>query len=99
MIIVRDVFHAKYGRGDELVALFQEFQGMMPHMHDHMRLFTDASGRFFQVVTETEFESLAAFEAFSRTEMAHAEFGAWFGRMMECTEGGSREFYNLIAPA
>ena len=27
MLVVRDVFHAKYGRGDELVALFKEIAG------------------------------------------------------------------------
>ncbi len=96
MIIVRDVFHAKYGRGDELVALFREFRSTMPQLGDKMRLLTDASGRFFQVVTESEFDNLAAYEEFTRMEMAHADFAGWFARMVDCTEGGSREFYNLV---
>jgi hypothetical protein len=36
MLVARQVFQAKYGRGDELVALFQEFNtrmqdGVSPH--------------------------------------------------------------------
>ena len=39
MLVVRDLFQAKYGRGDELVALFKEIaehwqQGQHPSSHE-----------------------------------------------------------------
>jgi|FLYK01.1.fsa_nt_gi hypothetical protein len=56
MILVRDVFQAKYGRGGELVALFKQARQLWPYA---TRILTDASGPFFTVVTETEPERLA----------------------------------------
>ena len=53
MMVVRDTFQAKYGKGDELVALFKEFAKKMPRARK-FRMMVDASGTFFTVVTETE---------------------------------------------
>jgi hypothetical protein len=98
MILVGQTFQAKYGRGDELVALFKELhtRAEFPH-RDAARILTDASGRFFTVITEYETESLGAWEATFAQLMAHPEMGAWFGRMMDVTESGSRDFYNIVA--
>jgi len=63
MLVARQVFQAKYGRGDELVTLFQEFNTRMQEVDgafQPFRILTDASGPFFTVVTEVEVESLAA---------------------------------------
>lgn len=99
MLIARQVFQAKYGRGDELVALFKEFNARMqvaggtaPRFH----ILTDATGPFFTVVTEIEVESFAAWEGSFRESMDRPWMGEWFGRMMPLVESGSREFYNII---
>lgn len=63
MVVARQVFGAKYGRGDELVVLFQEFNARMREAGGtapRVRILTDASGPFFTVATEVEVESLAA---------------------------------------
>ena len=63
MILVRQTFQAKYGRGDELVALFKELHQRADFPHrDTARILTDATGRFFTVVTEYEAESLGEWE-------------------------------------
>lgn len=61
MIIVRDVFQAKYGKGGELVALFKEARPELFPEHG-FRVLTDASGPFFTVVTEVEVASLGEWE-------------------------------------
>lgn len=97
MILVRQTFQAKYGRGDELVALFKEF-----HAHadvpnrDKARILTDASGPFFTIVTEYVVESFGAWEAAFGKLMSAPEVGAWFGRMMDVTESGRRDFFNIV---
>jgi hypothetical protein len=56
----RQVFQAKYGRGDALVALFQEINTRMQEEGGnapHFRILTDATGPFFTVVTEIEVAS------------------------------------------
>lgn len=101
MLVARQVFQAKYGRGDELVALFQEINARMRETSGagafpRWRILTDASGPFFTVVTEVEVESFAVWEQTFREAMAQPWMGEWFSRMMPLVESGSREFYNLV---
>lgn len=97
MMLVRQLFQAKYGRGDELVELFKEFhQNADIPNRDSARILTDASGQFFTVVTEYEAESLGAWEEGFKRLMAAPEMGDWFRRMMEVTESGNRNFYNIV---
>jgi hypothetical protein len=98
MILVRQVFRAKYGRGDELVALFREFNARMQEAGEagpRFRVLTDVSGPFFTVVSEVEVESLAAWEGLFAEAMAQTWMEDWFGRMMPLVETGSREFYRI----
>lgn len=93
MILVRDVFQAKYGRGDELVALFKELKELMPQYN--IRILTDMSGTFFTVVTEEEVESLSEWERITAEIFDTPGFGDWFARMMPLVESGQRNFYNI----
>jgi hypothetical protein len=94
MIIVRDVFQAKYGKGGDLVALFKEAKESWPQGYA-TRILTDASGPFFTVVSETEVESLVAWEQFMADVFAMPDFGDWFARMEPLVDSGRREFYNI----
>ncbi len=101
MLLVRDVFQAKYGKGDDLVALFQEIAGYWQRGEHNAkmlgnRILTDASGPFFTVVTELVVEDFGAWEQFMAEEFAMPEFGDWFARMMAITESGRREFYRVV---
>ena len=94
MIVVRDVFKAKYGKGNELVALFKAAQESWAEEFDQ-RVLTDASGPFFTVVTEREVESFAEWEQSMETIFSHPGFGEWFVQMELLIESGSREFYRI----
>ena len=94
MILIREVFQAKYGQGDSMVALFKEAQGKwlseMPS-----RLLVDLSGRFFTFVVEIEVESLGEWEARMAQLFATPETADWFARMTDFVESGHREFYTI----
>lgn len=94
MILVRDIFQAKYGKGGDLVALFKEANETWSEDYA-VRILTDASGPFFSVVTEQEMESLAEWERQAGAIFAMPQFGAWFERMVPLVESGRREFYNI----
>ena len=99
MMVARQVFQAKYGCGDELVALFQELNARLREAGElapQFRILTDATGPFFTVVTETEVESLAAWESGFQESMGQPWMGEWFGRMVPLVESGSREFYHVV---
>ena len=96
MILIRDVFQARYGKGGELVQLFKEAQKEWTDVSPYGNLLlTDLSGPFFTVVTETEVASLAEWERLIAEVFSLPEFGAWFARMMPLVEAGRREFYNI----
>lgn len=96
MILVRDIFQAKYGQGGNLVALFKEVKEKWPGIAQFgERILTDASGPFFTVVVETELASLAEWERLSNEMFSIPEFGEWFDRMTPLVESGRREFYNV----
>ncbi len=96
MILVRDVFQAKYGKGGDLVSLFKEARQKWPS-YATGRILTDASGPFFTVITETEVASLAEWEKRIAEVFSRPEFGDWFNRMQPLVESGRREFYNIEA--
>jgi hypothetical protein len=102
MIVVRQVFQAKYGRGDELVALFHEFNRRVRDesaggaVIPQFRILTDASGPFFTVVNEVEVENLSAWETRFGEAMMQPWMDEWFSRMVPLVDSGSREFYTLV---
>ncbi|MDQ4076161.1 MAG: hypothetical protein M3220_07925 [Chloroflexota bacterium] len=96
MILVQSVFQAKYGKGNELVELFQEGRATWGSGRD-MRILTDASGPFFTVVTQAEVESLGEWEQQTQEIFNHPAFGEWFNRMTSLVESGRREFYHIVA--
>jgi hypothetical protein len=107
MIVVRGVFQAKYGKGDELVQLFKEGNEMWPSKRVS-RLLTDLSGPFFTVVNEAEYDSFNDFvneaeydsfndwEADAQKYFGDPRFAAWFERMTTLVESGRREFFTLV---
>ena len=99
MLLVRQVFQARYGRGAELVALFQEFNTRMREGGEtgpRVRIMTDASGPFFTVINEIEVENFAAWEGAFGEAMAQPWMDEWFSRMIPLVESGAREFYNIV---
>jgi hypothetical protein len=102
MLLVREVFQAKYGRGDELVALLKEWFERTPAGRQVVaegggyRLLTDASGSFFTVVAEMEVADFAAWERVLQGFLTDPASGEWFTRSIEVTESGRREFYSIV---
>jgi hypothetical protein len=101
MILVRDIFQAKFGKGDALVALFKEMADQTPPdapaAFRNARLLTGASGPFFTIVLETEFESMGEWEAAFAKLMSLQGSGDMDARMSELVRSGRREFYRIVS--
>lgn len=102
-IVERLTFRAKYGRGDELAGLFREMPSIPAFAEagiGAMRLYTDATGPMFTVAVEQEYEDLEAYgRAMAAEQQAFAspEFQEWFRRMVDVTELGERQLYQMEA--
>ncbi len=97
MIIERIVFQAKYGKGDELVALMKQMSKEMPSSGTgrNFRVLTDRSGTFFTVVIEMEWESLAEWEKGFAQMFSDRKAQESMDRSIALIESGRREFYNV----
>jgi len=95
MIVVRNAFQAKYGKGNELVQLMKESDTIWPSERRY-RMMTDLSGPFFTVITEADYESFSAWEADAQKYFGDPRFAAWFERMTTLVESGRREFFMLV---
>jgi hypothetical protein len=99
VITERLTFQAKYGHGDELVALFKESMATFQSMGaTGGRLYTDLTGTMFTVITELDYPSMdewARIWGASNAEYGSSEFQEWFARMMAVTERGDRQLLNM----
>lgn len=94
MLLVRNVFQAKYGQGDELVKLFQE--GVEMWADYSPRLLTDITGPFFTIVAEITFANMADYERVQASLFGSPEFGTWFEKTIPLTKSGHRELYHIV---
>ncbi len=97
MIVERIVFQAKYGKGDELVALMKQMSKEMPASGTgrNFRVLTDRSGTFFTVVIEMEWENLAEWERGFAQMFSDRRAQESMDRSVALIESGRREFYNV----
>ena len=96
MYQARMVFHAKYGKVGELLDVTKRFNEILSQQgFPSGRILTDASGRFDTVVVETEIESIDDLILMSRTPPDHPELPSLMERLVEATDHGSREYYNI----
>ena len=98
MLTERLTFKAKYGHGDELVALIRESFAEMGMMGaTSARIYTDRTGTMFTVVMEADYANLAAYATATGGDEAFsdAKFQEWFARMVAVTEGGERQLLNM----
>lgn len=98
MITERLTFRAKYGQGDQLVALMKESFKIMPmEGAQGVRIYTDHTGPMFTVAVEFDHADIVAYAAQSSgdsAEYSRSEFQQWFAKMVECTESGERQLFN-----
>jgi hypothetical protein len=97
MILVREVFQAKYGKGDDVVALCKEGNELLRKETGlSSRILTDMSGPFFTVVSETEVESLGQWEQALAQGFGDPAFEEWFARMVPLVDSGRRDFFTVV---
>jgi hypothetical protein len=98
MILIRQVFQAKFGRAGELAREFTASMGRASEMRGGgggFRVLTDLSGQFDTVVMEIEVESLAEWERTRAEFFSTPEFQESFNRTAGLIESGRAEFYTI----
>lgn len=100
MIVGRTIFYAKWNRVDELKSMMHGmFDGERPEGMRGARLLTDLSGRFYRLVIEVEFDTLASWEVWRNAAFVGGDAGDSTppDPMRDLVEWGEQEFYTLEA--
>ena len=97
MIVVREVFQLHYGKAKEALALVKEMASLDPAMSDgRSRILTDAVGRYYTLVMESEHESLAAFEQALAESFAGDDMRDLGARFAPLVMEGRREIFRVV---
>jgi hypothetical protein len=98
MIVVRNVFHLKFGKAREAVAVMKEGLAIQKRLAPDAsaRLLTDLTGRHYTLVLELTVPSLAILEATTPRVFGDQEFQANYHKMAPLVESGHREIFTIV---
>jgi hypothetical protein len=100
MVVIRNVFHLKFGKAREAVALFKEGIAIQKRIgagtNSSMRLLTDVTGPFYTVVLELTVPSLSAFETEAPRLMGDKEWQANYQKIGPLVDSGYREIFTVV---
>jgi len=98
MIVVRNVFHLKFGKAREAVAAMKEGVALQKRLgvDVNQRLLTDLTGSFYTLVLELTLPNLAALETTLSKVMSDKDFHANYEKFVPLVESGHREVFNVL---
>lgn len=97
MILVRDIFHLKFGKAKDAKTLLNEARGMFGKFGFPIpKAMTDLTGPFYTLVMETEWKSLGEMENALKKSFADKEWQTWYQKFVPLVDSGSREIYTLM---
>ena len=97
MIVVREVFQLHYGKYREAIAIVKEmFKAGSDSGGSQPRLLTDAVGRYYTLIMESEYQDLAAFEKSMAEEMGGEGMRELNDRFVPLVMEGRREIFRVV---
>ena len=98
MIVIRNVFHLKFGKAHDGVAAMKEAIAIQKKVVPDFapRLLTDVTGQFYTLVLEHTAPNLAAFEAAAPKLMANKEWHAVYEKFVPLVESGHRDVFSVV---
>ena len=98
MILVRTIFHAKWGKADEVLQAMKEGVQTLTNSFPHkVRILSDLSGETYTLVVEAEHESLASWEQFRARMWSSSQFREHASPGEGLIVSGSQEYYTIEA--
>jgi hypothetical protein len=98
MIVVRNVFHLKFGKAREAVAIMKDGLAIQKKLGSDLstRLLTDVTGEFYTLVLELTAPSLAVLETTQPRIMGDNDWQANYQKFVPLVESGHREIFTLV---
>ena len=97
MIVVRDIFHLKFGKAKEAIAIWKEGVAILKKAgYNPDRLLADVTGTYYTVVVESTYSSLSDYEDRLEDTQAYNEWRNWYDKFIPLVKSGSREIFRIV---
>ena len=100
MIVIRNVFHLKFGKAKEGVALMKEGlaiqQRVITGVDFSTRLMTDVTGPFYTLVLELTVPNMTTFESYAPKLFGNKEWQEYYQKLTPLVESGHREIFTIV---
>lgn len=98
MILVRDIFHLKFGKAKEAKALLIEAGDInKKYGFDKSRALTDlVTAHSYTLVLESQWNTLADWENAMKQGLGSADWQKWYGSFMPLVDSACREILNIV---
>jgi len=98
MILVRDIFHLKFGKAKDAKVLLKEGQELNKKFgFDNTRALTDlVTNHSYTLVLESEWKNLADWEGSMAKGLGADEWQKWYQKFVPLCETASREILNIV---
>jgi hypothetical protein len=97
MILVRDIFQLKFGKAKEAITLWKEGTKILKKADINVsRILTDLTGQYYTLIMESTYDSLTAFDAAMKKEVATDEWKAHYQKFVVLVDSGRREIFNIV---
>ncbi|MBI2794257.1 MAG: hypothetical protein HYX66_06370 [Ignavibacteria bacterium] len=98
MILVRDIFHLKYGMARPFKEAMAEGKKMMEAAAgmSEMRVLADLVGDAYTFVMESTYDNLTAYET-AMSNISDPKWGEWYHKtLVPLIESGRREIFTIV---
>ena len=98
MIVVRDIFHLKFGKAKDAKALIKEgIEITKKYGFEKGRTLTDlVTGKSYTIIKESEWDSLSAWENSMKNALGADERLKWYQKFIPLVDSASREILNIV---
>ncbi len=97
MILVRDIFHLKFGKAREAKELIKKGKEITSDSGYKLgKTLMDLTGKSYTMVLETEFENLGEFEKTLQEVFSQKDWQKWYQQMVPLVDNASREIYTVV---
>jgi NIPSNAP len=97
MIVVRDLFHVEPEQMKVAKEEFKKHREIAKRLgYRTVRVLTDLTGEYYTLVLESEYSSLAEYEAALHKIFADSEWQQSYSKFRKMIRGGRREIFTLV---
>jgi hypothetical protein len=100
MIVIRNVFHLKFGKAREAVAIMKEGLAIQKRaitgIEFSTRMLTDVTGPFYTIVLELTVPNLSTFDSYAPKLFGDKDWQANYQKLTPLVESGHREIFTVV---